>query len=134
MKLKTVFEKLKETEEGRAAITYTQKLQAEIQELKANEESTIAKATETLDRLEEELYLAEEKLGEVFAGFFLHIRTKIVEPKGLELGKTSKEITQMTLETIDLYLKEKVDYAEVERLLEEAGMDETEGDHIPRVD
>lgn len=125
MKIKEAFKKLKlkETEEGRAVLGYIRQMQEALLEAGVNEESIIVKAEEQIDQLEEELFLAEEKIGELFAGLFTAIRKRVVEPKGLELGKTSKEITQMTLETMDLYLREKVDIVEVEKLISEVEED-----------
>ena len=149
MKLNTVFEKLKETEEGRAVITYTQKLQEDLKQAREDEEATAIKAQEQIDKLNEELEEAEGLCEMFFAGLFMAIRKRVVEPKGIELGKTQEEITQMTLDTMGVYLAEKVDYDEVEKLLEDVNekvdeniltnlfkkfSDSDSGDHIPRID
>jgi uncharacterized coiled-coil DUF342 family protein len=68
--------------------------------------------------LKNALDVTVEKTGELYAGLFQMVR-KIVATKGESLGKSQKEITQMTVDTIKAYLEKKVDYALIDKLLKE---------------
>lgn len=149
MKLNEAFEKIKETEEGKSIIGYVEQLQAQIKQYEEDEEATALKAQEQIDRLEEDLAEAEGLCEMFFAGLFMAVRKRVVEPKGIELGKTQEEITQMTLDTMGVYLAEKVNYDEVEKLLEDLNekedknvlanlfkkfSDTDSGDHVPSIE
>lgn len=109
----------------------------------------------TIEYLYNALNTVIERAGQLYAGFFMHIRQTMVEPKGKELGKTDKEISQMTVDSINVYLNEKLDMVEAKKYIDElddeddiAVTDETfekftkaadevlndEGDHIPSIE
>ena len=149
MKLNEAFEKIKDTEEGKSIIGYVEQLQEQLKQADADEEATALKAQEQIDKLNEELEEAEGLCEMFFAGLFMAIRKRVVEPKGIELGKTQEEITQMTLDTMGVYLSTKVDYDEVEKLLEDVNekadenvltnlfkkfSDSDSGDHVPSIE
>lgn len=102
----------------------------------------LKEAEEDLQLMDHLMYKIIARAERVYAGFFMHIRTKIVEPKGKELGKTDKEISQMTVDTINVYLNEKFDEDAANAFLKELENDmsevdeisKDEGDHIPNIE
>ena len=68
----------------------------------------------------------ERKLEEAYILLFVAIRTTAVLPIGAKLGKTDKEISDKTFETI-AEMKNTVDYCKTRRLMELA--DCWGGDH-----
>ena len=86
------------------------------------------------EELKKSLEELEEEFGEVYGALFLIVRNRVVQPKGIELGKSDKEITKITIDTIDAYIEKHVNYEEVLKILKQACTDNEDGDHIPRID
>lgn len=71
-----------------------------------------------IEELESENAKLTSKSRQLELTLFMVVRNFKVLPVGLELGKTNKEITDMTLETIEK-IKQSINYNAVEELIKE---------------
>lgn len=81
-------------------------------------ESAEQYAAQYIEELQDENAKLKSKFHKLELTLFLVVRNSSVLPTGLSLGKTNKEITDMTLETIEK-IKKSINYNSVEELIKE---------------